>query len=87
MSKLSISEAQRRRRFRPIEENPSAHHPVAVIRVRRKLTQRQLAEIAGICTNTVSTVERRAVWPSLDTLDKLAKALGVNVDSLVSAHE
>ena len=57
-------------------------HPVAVWRDRRGLTQRQLAERAGLSPAMVSEVEKRNRTPSLPMARAIAGALGVGLDDL-----
>jgi transcriptional regulator with XRE-family HTH domain len=45
-------------------------------RMRRALTQAQLAERAGVATATVARIERDEIEPRMTTLRKLAHALG-----------
>lgn len=52
------------------------------IKSRRKalrVTQSQLAEIAGISATTLYQIERGKVNTTLDTLDKIANVLGMEV--------
>ena len=51
----------------------------------RRLRLRDLAEQAGCSESLVSRIENGLVMPSLSTLHRLAKALGVNVAALVEA--
>jgi transcriptional regulator with XRE-family HTH domain len=53
-------------------------------RLRRKRL-RDLAEQAGCSESLVSRIENGLVMPSLSTLHRLAKALGINVAALVEA--
>lgn len=48
-------------------------------RMERKLSQRRLAEVAGISTNSVSLIERGEISPNLITLQNLASALQVRL--------
>ena len=50
------------------------------LREKRKLTQIELAKLAGISNTYLSDIERGRVNPSLKTLDKLARALGIKID-------
>ena len=52
-------------------------------RMRRKLTQVQLAEKVGVHEMTVSRLERGERQPSLALLQRLAKALKVKVGELL----
>ena len=46
-------------------------------RKKKKFTQEQLAEMVGIGTANISYIETGKFAPSMETLDKLAKALDV----------
>ncbi len=54
-------------------------------RAKKKLTQEQLAERAGLSVAYISLLERGARCPPLPTLDALADALGVRATSLLEA--
>lgn len=45
-----------------------------------RLTQEQLAELAGVNESYIGQIERAAKNPSLESLIKIAKALGVTID-------
>jgi transcriptional regulator with XRE-family HTH domain len=49
------------------------------LRTKRKLSQRKLAEMAGISPNSVSLIEREEISPSVATLQNLATALNVRM--------
>lgn len=49
------------------------------VRVKRNLTQRDLAEIAGITASYVAHIEKGRRKPTLDVLEKIAKATRVSV--------
>jgi len=53
-------------------------------RLRRKLSQETLAKKAGLSVSYISMLERGQRTPPLDTLESLAKALGVTPASLIS---
>jgi transcriptional regulator with XRE-family HTH domain len=53
------------------------------LRQRRKMTQAQLAEKAGIHRIYVAHIEAATKTPSLAMLERLAKALGVKVGKLL----
>lgn len=53
------------------------------LRVQRKLSQEMLAQKAGISVSYVSMLERGQRTPPLDTLETLARALGVTPVSLL----
>jgi transcriptional regulator with XRE-family HTH domain len=52
-------------------------------RTRRKLTQLQLAKKVGVHEITISRLERGDRQPSMNLLQRLAKALGVPVTALL----
>ena len=56
-------------------------------RVRRALTQQELAEKAGVGANTVARLERNETEPHMSTLQKLAHALGVDPSTLIPDKE
>ena len=53
------------------------------LRVRRALTQKELADKADIGTNTVARLERNETEPHMSTLRKLARALNVDPSELI----
>ncbi len=55
------------------------------IRGQRKLTQQQLADLAGIPRATLATVERDDANPSLSVVFKIAEALGMTIDHLIES--
>ena len=44
------------------------------------MTQRELAQIAGVAHSTIARIENGDVEPSLDTLHKIADALGAKLN-------
>lgn len=52
-------------------------------RIKRNLSQEQLAELAELNRNTIGNIERKIASPTVDTLEKLAKAFGMNVLELM----
>lgn len=60
---------------------------VQQLRFARKMTQEQLAEQVGITIESISNIERGIYGPSFDTLEKLAIALRVPVQSLFAFDE
>lgn len=52
------------------------------LRRKKDITQEQLAEKAGISVDFISLVERGRNAPSLESLEKIAKALGAEVKEL-----
>ena len=56
---------------------------VATLRAQRGMTQRALAKKAGINRVTLARLERAMHPPTLDTLEQIARALGVGLGKLV----
>ena len=52
-------------------------------RIRRALTQEELAAKAGLTTASVARIERNETEPRMSTLRKLAKALNIDPAELV----
>lgn len=57
------------------------------IRGQRKLTQQQLADLAGVPRATLATVERDDANPSLAVVFKIATALELSIDDLVESSQ
>ena len=57
------------------------------LRIRRALTQEELAGEAGIGKNTVNRMERNLTEPHMSTVRKLARALDVDPAELVKGEE
>lgn len=60
---------------------------VRTIRKRRGLTQAKLAELIGRLPNAVSALECGKNLPTLDTLDRIAEALGVPMRDFLAPVE
>jgi transcriptional regulator with XRE-family HTH domain len=58
-------------------------HRITALRERRGLSQAALAERAGISRMHLSRVGADTVSPTLDMLERIAKALGVHVRDLL----
>ncbi len=55
------------------------------LRVRRALTQQELADRAGVSSNALNRIELNKAEPHMSTLRKLAKALDVDPTELVGS--
>lgn len=55
---------------------------VAEVRKGRGLTQQELSEMVNMSVVTIAYIETGKRWVRLATLDKIAKALKVNVEEL-----
>ena len=56
---------------------------VRAMREKKKLTQPQLAEMAGVNINTIFRLERKLGYPSWGTIARVAQALGVKAETLL----
>lgn len=52
-------------------------------RINNELTQVELAKKSGLSTNYISRIERADVSPTVETLEKLAKALKVKSSDIL----
>ena len=56
---------------------------IMILRKRRKLSQKELAEMIGVCAVTISNYESGKTKPPLEKLMMLAIALDASVDDLI----
>jgi len=66
---------------------PKQEYPLSInlkkLREKKKLSQDRLAKLADIANNTIIKIEQgENTNPTLATLKKIAKALGVSLDDL-----
>ncbi len=54
-----------------------------IVRQESRLTQKALAERAGVSSTVVGMIERGLHQPRLDTLELLADALGIGIDEYI----
>lgn len=54
------------------------------VRQSRNLTHEQLSELSGVGAESIKRFERRGLRPSLTIVKRLAGALGVTVDELIT---
>ena len=57
---------------------------IRIERIKREIAQEELAEKADIHRTTMSKVERGIGYPAMDTLVKIANALDINIEDLLS---
>lgn len=57
------------------------------IRLKQKLTQQEVADLCGFTKGMLSKIENGKVTPSLATLSKISKILGVRVSTLLEQEE
>lgn len=65
------------------ERLSAGEHPVKVFREYRDMTQKELAQKAGISPEYVSQIEGGKKQGSIDTLKAIAEALALDLDDLV----
>jgi transcriptional regulator with XRE-family HTH domain len=70
-----------------MEKKASVGNKLRIIREERGLSQRELAQRAGISTNAVSLIERDENSPSVSTLQNLAAALNVKISYFFDDYE
>lgn len=56
-------------------------------RMKRNLSQEELALTAGLNRNTVGNIERGYASPTIETLEKIAKALNIKFLDLVDVSK
>jgi len=66
---------------------PSIGMRLRTIRRERGLSQKELAQHAGMSLNCISLIEREEISPNVATLQRLADALGVTVTAFFDADE
>lgn len=60
-------------------------HPLTAWRKYRRLTQRALAERAGVMRDLIAQIETRKTQGSIETMCRLAQALCVPMDAIIDA--
>ena len=58
---------------------------VRELRTRRELTQTQLGKAAGLSGDTISRIERACFYPTLESMEKIAKAFSLPLVAIL--HE
>ena len=56
---------------------------IVLERTKRKLSQEKLAELSDLSKNSLGAIERGTSSPSIDTLDRIAAALEIELSELV----
>lgn len=56
---------------------------ISILRKRLKFSQEKLSEFSGLSKNSISSIERGESNPSIETLDRIAKALNIELKELV----
>ena len=56
---------------------------IVLERTKRRLSQEKLAELSDLSKNSLGAIERGTSSPSIDTLDRIAAALEMELSELV----
>ena len=59
---------------------------ISDIRTHKKITLERLADTSGISKSTIQRIETGAVSPTMDTMEKLAKAMGIKITELFESE-
>jgi len=70
-----------------MDNKGSVGNKLRTVREERGLSQRELAQRAGVSTNAISLIERDENSPSVSTLQSLATALNVRMSYFFDDHE
>lgn len=65
---------------------PDLSYNIRSLRKKSKLTQKELADKANISFRTIQNYENGLTPPSIKTIEKIASALGVSVERLISKY-
>ena len=60
---------------------------IRFLRIKIKLSQEQFAELAGMSKNAIGMIERGQMSPTLETLEKIANALKIELKELVDVSK
>ena len=60
---------------------------IRFLRIKMKLSQEQFAELAGLSKNSIGMIERGQSKPSIETLEKIANALNIELKELVDVSK
>lgn len=60
---------------------------IRFLRIKMKLSQEQFSEFAGMSKNAIGMIERGQMSPTLETLEKIANALNIELKELVDVSK
>lgn len=60
---------------------------IRLLRTKLKLSQEKLAELADMNKNSIGAIERGESRPAIDTLEKIANALNIELKELVDVSK
>lgn len=70
-----------------VTSNPISREQVKRFRQERGLTHQELADLVGVSRNTIGDIERGLKTPRVGLAQRIARALGTNVETLFDAEE
>ena len=56
---------------------------IKIERIRKKISQEKLAEFSDLNKNTIGSIERGEISPTIETLNSIAKGLDIGLPDLV----
>ena len=80
---LAVAENEESYPIGVVDRIIAGESPIRVFREHRRMTQKEVAEAAGISTLYLSQIERQTRTGSVATLVAIAKALRVDLDDLI----
>ncbi len=60
---------------------------IRILRNKLNMPQEKLGELANLSTNSISAIERGQSKPSIETLEKIANALNIELKELVDVSK
>lgn len=60
---------------------------ICFLRKRLKYSQEKLGNLAGLSKTSISSIERGTSKPSIETLDRIARALNIGLKELVDVSK
>ena len=60
---------------------------IRFLRIKMELSQEQFAEVAGLSKNSIGMIERGQSKPTIETLEKIANALNIELKELVDVSK
>lgn len=60
---------------------------IRLYRTQKKLSQEKFGELADLSKNSISSIERGESSPTIDTLDRIARALDIELKELVDVSK
>ena len=77
--KKALKDPELREAYDALESEYRLASSLIKARIEKKLTQQQLADIAGVTQNTITRLESGTTNPTIGTLTRVASALGKEI--------